>query len=97
LVSVVSEAQQAVVIEDTDIARQRLANVPLSRFHNLLAVPLPRVQGILVVARDEDAFEVTDMQSVAEVGEQAQADLAAALLLRTVADALHRFAERRQL
>jgi hypothetical protein len=96
-VSVVADAQQAVVIEDTDIARQRLANVPLSRFHNLLAIPLPRVQGVLLVARDEDAFDVADMQSVAEVGEQATTDLAAALLLRDVADALHRFAERRQL
>jgi hypothetical protein len=97
LVDTVARQNQAVIVEDTDIARQRLASVPLARFHHLLAVPLPTIQGVLLVARDDEAFDTGDMQAVVGVAGEAEHDLGQAVLLREVADALHRFAERRQL
>lgn len=97
LIDLVVGQEKAIVIEDTDIARPRLVNVPLARCRNLLAVPLPTVHGALLVGRDDDAFGPDDLQAVAEAAREAETDLGAALLLRDVADALHRFAERRSL
>lgn len=95
LIDLVAQQQRAIIVEDTDIARQRLVNVPLSRCRNLLAVPVAAIQGALLVARDDEPFDTDDLETVVATAREAEADLITAVLLRDVADTLQRFSERR--
>lgn len=97
LVDLVAHGQRAVIVEDTDIARQRLVNVPLARCRNLIIVPVTGVQGALLIARDEEPFNTDDLEAVIAAAADAEPDLSTAVLLRDVADTLQRFAERRSL
>ena len=97
LVNLVAHEQRAILVEDTDIARQQLVNVPLARCRNLMVVPVTGVQGALLVARDEEPFDTGDLEAVVAAAADAEPDLSIAVLLRDVADTLQRFAERRSL
>ena len=95
LVDAVVHQEQAVIVEDTDIARQQLMGVPLARFRQLLIVPVPAIRGAILVGRTDEPFTEEDLRTIIEIAGEATAELREALLLRDVADALHRFAERR--
>lgn len=82
-------AGRAVVIEDTDIARQPLRGVPLASWKHLLAVPLHGVPALMLIARHEDpAFTVADLARLHEVAVEAGPLLQAALSVRELARAL---------
>ena len=48
------------LIEDTDIIRQQLSGAPLAAWRHLLAVPVPDIRGIVVLARGQEAGPFTD-------------------------------------
>jgi hypothetical protein len=78
LITEIGAAGRAVLIEDTDIVRQQLAGAPLAAWRHLLAVPVPDVRAIVVLARGHEAGPFTD-QDLAAVIEPVQE---AAVLLR---------------
>ncbi len=60
LISEIGAAGRAVLIEDTDIIREQLSGAPLAPWRHLLAVPVPDVRGIVVLARSKEAGPFTD-------------------------------------
>ncbi|MBT0771032.1 hypothetical protein KIH74_18985 [Kineosporia sp. J2-2] len=81
---------RAVLIDDTDIVRQQLAGAPLAAWHHLLAVPVPDVRVIVVLARDEDggAFTEADLSTVYPAVRESSVLLAQAIETRRLARAL---------
>jgi CheY-like chemotaxis protein len=60
LITEIGSAGRAVLIEDTDIIRQQLSGAPLAAWRHLLAVPVPDVRGIVVLARGKEGGPFTD-------------------------------------
>jgi hypothetical protein len=60
LITEIGSAGRAVLIEDTDIIRQQLAGAPLAAWRHLLAVPVPDVRAIAVLARGQEGGPFTD-------------------------------------
>ena len=60
LISEIGSAGRAVLIEDTDIIRQQLSGAPLAAWRHLLAVPVPHVRAIVVLARGQEGGPFTD-------------------------------------
>jgi hypothetical protein len=69
LISEIAVGGRALLIEDTDIVRPRLAGAPLASWRHLLAVPFPGVRAALVLARgDETArFKEADLAAVVPI------------------------------
>lgn len=88
LVSEVVEGAAGLVVEDTDIARQRLQGAPLAAWRQLLAVPVPGVRGCLLGARSEAPFTVDDVSRLAGLAREAADPLADAVALRRLARSL---------
>jgi hypothetical protein len=61
LVQQVVSGKHGLVIEDTDVARQSLSGTPLAHWRHLLAVPIPRVDGIAILARDDETYRAQDL------------------------------------
>jgi hypothetical protein len=94
LVDEIARGYRGVIIENTDVARTPLHGAPLASRRHLLAVPVPTVEGLLLVARDEDpAFTEDDVLNLALVGQEAAPLLAAALDTRALARALAEFSD----
>jgi hypothetical protein len=94
LVDEIARGYRGVIIENTDVARTPLHGAPLASRRHLLAVPVPTVEGLLLVARDEDpAFTEDDVLNIALVGQEAAPLLAAALDTRALARALAEFSD----
>jgi len=94
LVDEIARGYRGVIIENTDVARTPLHGAPLASRRHLLAVPVPTVEGLLLVARDEDpAFTEGDVLNLALVGQEAAPLLAAALDTRALARALAEFSD----
>ena len=95
LVQEVCGAHHGVVVEDTDIARTRLAGAPLAAWPRLMALPMPEVQGILILARSTSgtAFTARHLNQAARVLAEAEGLFAAAVQLRELARRLQPFAE----
>ena len=94
LVDEIARGYSGVIIENTDVARSPLHGAPLASRRHLLAVPVPTVEGLLLVARDEDpAFTEDDVLNLARVGQEAAPLLAAALDTRALARALWEFSD----
>jgi hypothetical protein len=62
LITEIGSAGRAVLIEDTDIIRQQLAGAPLAAWRHLLAVPVPDVRAIVVLARGGEGGPFTDRE-----------------------------------
>lgn len=88
LVGEVVEGAAGLVVEDTDIARQRLQGAPLVAWRQLLAVPVPGVRGCLLAARSEAPFTVDDVARLADLAREAAEPLADAVALRRLARSL---------
>jgi hypothetical protein len=90
LITEIGAAGRAVLIEDTDIIRQQLAGAPLAAWRHLLAVPVPEVRGIVVLARGKDhgAFTDVDLSAVIAPVREAAALLTQAVETRRLARAL---------
>jgi hypothetical protein len=92
LVGEIARGHRGAIIEDTDVARSPLHGAPLASHRHLLAVPVPTVEGLLLVARDDDPpFTETDLLALAHVGQEAAPLLSAALETRALARALSEF------
>jgi hypothetical protein len=92
LIGEIARGYRGAVIEDTDVARSPLQGAPLASRRHLLAVPVPTVEGLLLVARDEDPpFTEVDLLMLARVGQEAAPLLSAAVATRELARALAEF------
>ena len=91
LVTTVIRGQRGVIVEDSDIARQRLGGAPLTHHQHLLAAPVPEAQGLLILARDADAFDEDQLNGAATACADAGALLAECLQVRALARALSDF------
>lgn len=92
LVHEIARGHRGAIIEDTDVARSPLHGAPLASHRHLLAVPVPTVEGLLLVARDDDpGFTQDDLLMLARVGQEAAPLLSAALETRALARALSEF------
>jgi len=92
LVHTVFEAGYGVVVNDTDVARQRFAGAPLAGQRRLMAVPLTSADGLLLLARCGDSpFEDNDLKQVIKVGQEAAAELAEAAQVLLLARTLTRY------
>jgi hypothetical protein len=93
LVITVVRSTKGVIVEDSDIARQRLGGAPLSHRPYLLAAPVVGVDGLILLARDDAPFAEKVLWPVVELArksatllDDALAVRALARLLRTMAD-----------
>jgi hypothetical protein len=92
LIDEIARGYRGAIIEDTDVARSPLHGAPLASRRHLLAVPVSTVEGLLLVARDEDpGFTEADLLALADIGAEAAPLLAAALDTRALARALAEF------
>ena len=87
LITEIGSAGRAVLIEDTDIIRQQLSGAPLAAWRHLLAVPVPDIRGIVVLARGKEggAFTDRDLSAVIAPVREAAALLAQAVETRRLA------------
>jgi hypothetical protein len=90
LISEIAVGGRALLIEDTDIVRPRLAGAPLAAWRHLLAVPVPSIRAAVVLARGQEAARFTERDLAAVVPLVAEAGplLQAALQMRDLARAL---------
>jgi hypothetical protein len=93
LVESVVDAEQAMLVDDSDAVRERVAGAPLASHRNLLAVPIPGVRGLIVASREDTAFAPEDVEPVAALAKEATDLLRDALRLRDLARALAPYAE----
>ncbi|HET6815607.1 MAG TPA: hypothetical protein VFH66_00065 [Mycobacteriales bacterium] len=91
LAATVIEGGRGVIVEDSDIARQRLGGAPLAHHQHLLAAPVPGAYGLLILARDTDAFDEDQLSRAATASAEAGALLAECLQVRALARALSDF------
>jgi hypothetical protein len=64
LISEIAIAGRALLIEDTDTMRPRLAGAPLATWRHLLAVPTPGLRAVVILARSEEARRFTERDLV---------------------------------
>jgi hypothetical protein len=90
LISEIAVGGRALLIEDTDIVRPRLAGAPLAAWRHLLAVPVPGLRAAVVLARGQEAarFIERDLAAVVPVVAEASPLLTAALQMRELARVL---------
>jgi len=60
LINEIGRGGRAVLIDDTDIVRQQLSGAPLAAWRRLLAIPVPDVQVVVVLARGDSGEPFTD-------------------------------------
>jgi hypothetical protein len=94
LIGEVARARHGILIEDTDIARQRLRGSPLAHWRQLLAAPAADAEGILLLARSKRPFTEDDLADSVRILTLVGPDLRAALDVREVARLLEPFADR---
>ena len=87
LISEIAVGGRALLIEDTDIVRPRLAGAPLAAWRHLLAVPVPSLRAAVVLARGQEAARFTerDLAAVVPLVAEAKPLLQAALRMRELA------------
>lgn len=96
LVQTVGVGARGVLVTDTDIARQMLAGAPLASWRHLLAIPVPHIGGILILARrNNPPFSEDNIEQSASLGRDAAAFLLEALEVRRLARALIRYTARK--
>ena len=95
LVREVAHVRHGVIVEDTDVARSRLAGAPLAAWPHLLACPIPEVDGFVVMARSDNGpvFTSRDLAHASEALVEAGALLRSAVQVRELARRIRRHAE----
>jgi hypothetical protein len=91
LVTTVVTGDRGIIIEDSDIARQRLGGAPLAHHPQILAAPIPEAGGLVLVARETGPFTEEQLGAVADIAAEAASLLADALRVRDLARALSDF------
>ncbi len=96
LVGQLVSPRKGVIVEDSDIARERLRGVPLASWRHLLAAPVPGVDALLVLARDGDTpFDESDLQRLDQLAIESEPPLRAACELRELARRMDRLRDAR--
>jgi hypothetical protein len=87
---------RALMVEDTDLVRPRLAGAPLAAWRHLLAVPVPGLRAAVVLARGQDASRFTERDLSVVIGpvREAAALLDSAIQTRSLARMLATFADK---
>jgi hypothetical protein len=85
LVHTLREEQKAVLIEDSDIARERLHGAPLASWEHLAAVPLPELDVFVILANREDAYAPDTIHTILEVADEARSMMKDAITARELA------------
>src|SRR3954470_22592194 len=91
LVTTVVSGDRGIIIEDSDIARQRLGGAPLAHHPQILAAPIPGAHGLVLLARETGAFTEQQLGAIADIAAEAAPLLADALRVRDLARALNDF------
>ena len=91
LVATVVTGNKGIIIEDSDIARQRLGGAPLVHHSQLMAAPIPATQGFVLIAREGKPFTEDELSAVASISHDAGPLLSEAIVVRTLARALSDF------
>jgi hypothetical protein len=94
LIETVVAGGRGIIIEDSDIARQRLGGAPLAHHRQFMAVPIPGPDGLLLVARTDPTFDEGSLQAIVSAAGAAATELQEALDVRTLARALERYIDR---
>jgi CheY-like chemotaxis protein len=91
LVQQIADAGKGILVEDSDVARLDLRGAPLASHTHLMAVPVPQVGAILLLARDRnETFTEQSLGALAGLADEAGDLLQSAIDLRTLARALAR-------
>jgi hypothetical protein len=93
LVEEVIDQRHGLIVEDTDIARQRLAGVPLASWENLMAGPVLGTAAIVLLARHEPPYGDEDIRTLTADGGAFRERLLDAIALRELARSLQPFAD----
>jgi hypothetical protein len=93
LIDVVIDQRHGLIVEDTDIARQRLAGVPLASWENLMAGPVLGTAAIVLLARHEPPYGDDHIRTLTTDGEAFRDRLLDAIALRELARSLQPFAD----
>jgi hypothetical protein len=90
LISEIAVGGRALLVEDSDIVRPRLAGAPLAAWRHLLAVPVPGIRAAVVLARGQEASRFTehDLAVIVPVVAEAGPLLSAAVEMRELARTL---------
>ena len=87
LIATVALTDQAALIEDTDIVRPQLSRAPLAAWKHLLAVPIPGIRAMLILARSPKSgvFTEKDLSVAVPLATEAATLLGDALQIRELA------------
>jgi hypothetical protein len=91
IVTTVVDGERGVIVEDSDIARQRLGGAPLAHHPLLMILPIPGPRGVVVLARESEPFTETELTSLAAVAAGAGPALSEGLAIRELARSLNEF------
>lgn len=78
----------AILVEHSDIVRQRIAGMPLASWEHLLVAPIGSGRALLILARSTAPFTEDDIRRIAAVDPEAAVLLDEALQVRDLARAL---------
>ena len=91
LITTVVDGDRGVIVEDSDIARQRLGGAPLSHHKQLMVAPVPGARGLVIVARDAEPFGESQLTALAVLAVETGPMMVEALMVRDLARALSEF------
>jgi len=91
MAATVVDGDRGVIVEDSDIARQRLGGAPLAHHKQLMAAPIAAPRGLIILARDDEPFNETELTRLASLAADAGNLLAEALSVRALARALSEY------
>jgi hypothetical protein len=91
LIEKIASAGKGILIQDSDVARQNLRGAPLASREHLLAVPVPGIHAVLLLARDRDEpFTEQTLAELADLAIESAPLLQKAIDLRILARGLAR-------
>jgi hypothetical protein len=89
LTSTIGPARRGLVVDTSDLARERVQGMPLAARRFLVVAPVPPARAVLVLARDgEPDFSDAEVTTLVALGEEAGPLLTAAVDARDLARAL---------
>jgi outer membrane biosynthesis protein TonB len=93
LVETIAIGGRGLIIEGSDIGRQRLSGSPLASWTHLLAAPLPGLRGVLLAARSAGPFDEAALTAAVALAEEAVPLLQEGMELRTLARQLSAYTD----
>jgi hypothetical protein len=91
VVTTVVDGNRGVIVEESDIARQRLGGAPLAHHKHLMIVPIVGPRGVIVLARESEPFTEAELTAIAQIAADAGRVLSDGVAVRDLARALSDF------